>query len=69
MKEHAPCYACIKRCLLCHSHCEEYAEWAKRMAERPKRPKYDIDAKGVEVDRGKRIRKAQQERWKERRKL
>ena len=68
MKEHAPCRACIKRCLLCHSHCDEYAEWAKRMAERKKRPKYEIDANFVEFNRGKRIRREQQERWKERHK-
>lgn len=25
----APCYGCSKRCLGCHSICEQYKEWRK----------------------------------------
>ncbi|MBP5709994.1 MAG: hypothetical protein J6W84_03350 [Bacteroidales bacterium] len=61
-RQYSPCYTCVKRCLLCHSHCKEYADWVKEMAERPKRPKHEVEADAVEIDRPKRIRKQQQEK-------
>lgn len=61
----SPCYECQKRCMLCHAHCTEYAEWAEKMRNRPKRPKSEIETDILRIDQQKRIRRLQQARWQE----
>lgn len=62
----APCYKCGKRCLLCHAHCEEYADWAEMMRNRSKRPQGEIEADILRIEQKKRVRRVQQARWQER---
>ena len=33
-REPSPCFTCVKRCLLCHAQCEEYAAWVQRQKDR-----------------------------------
>lgn len=63
MRENAPCYTCIKRCLLCHSHCEEYAAWQKRMKEISQKPKVEVDLGALAVEQKARIRREQRDKW------
>lgn len=65
MRINSPCFTCVERCILCHAHCEKYAEWTKMMKERKKRPVGEIEADAVAIARKKRSRLAQQERWRE----
>lgn len=40
----APCKTCIKRCELCHAHCEEYTQWVEHVrAERAALRSNDAD--------------------------
>lgn len=54
--------------MLCHAHCNKYVEWSEMMRTRKKRPLAEIEAEAVEIDRKKRIRRVQRERWQERNK-
>ena len=66
MKINSPCYGCKKRCLLCHAHCKEYADYQAELKKQAKRSKADIDATTFELERSERIRRTQQERFDER---
>ena len=68
MRNDSPCYGCEKRCLLCHAHCDEYADWSRGMSERSKRPRAEIEADSFAIERGERIKRARQQRFDERRK-
>ena len=52
--------------MLCHAHCEEYAEWSKKQRERSRRPTADVMAASFEIERGDRIRRARQQRFDDR---
>lgn len=63
MKINSPCFGCVKRCLLCHAHCKEYAEYQQKLKERAKRSKTEIEADTFAIKRSERIKRARQQRF------
>lgn len=59
-----PCYGCMKRCMLCHAHCDEYADWVVERKNGDSVRRAEVEAKAMAVERSLRIQKYYREKSK-----
>ena len=62
-----PCYNCVRRCYLCHEHCDEYADWVKERREYNEKVhalrEHRHMVEGFLCDQKKRVRAKNQLEW------
>ena len=56
-----PCKDCVRRKLLCHSFCDEYAKFKEWREEVLKRKTEDVEGKNYAIDKAIKIKRG---RWK-----
>ena len=55
--KNSPCHGCEERCILCHAHCDKYAEWTAEQQKLYDKRMSENESRTVAIDRSIRIKR------------